>query len=137
MSTKDGFIISSFKLLLSVVAIVIMLPMVDNLTDISFYVTVSVYVLGKFVELVDKVMGRPFKIFYVIYIIGIIIGVVAVSMCFYAFASSDGLGQNTFSLLYNQILLIMVFAFGFIDVADFVFCICKQTYTREKLKQFN
>lgn len=88
MNTKDSFTISAFKMLLSIVALVIILPMVDNLTDISFYVTVSVYVLGKFIDLISKIIERQLKIFYIIYIAGAIVGMLAVAMCFYAFANT-------------------------------------------------
>lgn len=136
MNTKDGFTISAFKMLLSIVALVIMLPMVDNLTDISFYVTVSVYVLGKFIELVSKITERQLKVFYIVYIAGTIVGMLAVAMCFYAFANigiSNGI-SNT--LTYNIILMCMTIAFCFIDIADFVYCICKLSHTKKKLKQF-
>lgn len=136
MNTKDGFTISAFKMLLSIVALVIMLPMVDNLTDISFYVTVSVYVLGKFIELVSKITERQLKIFYVIYITGAIVGMLAVAMCFYAFASTDVSNGISNTITYNWILIIMTIAFCFIDIADFVYCICKLSYTKKKLQQF-
>lgn len=132
MHTEDNFTVSSFRMLLSVVAIIIMLPLVDNLTDLSFYVTVSVYVLGKFIELVAKISERQLKIFYIIYICGVLLGMLAISMCFYAFASG---GPST--LKYNQTLIVITIAFGFIDIADFVYCICKLSYTKNKLKQFN
>ena len=48
MNTKESFGISAFRMLLSVISLVIIIPMVWNVSDISLYVTVSVYVLGKF-----------------------------------------------------------------------------------------
>lgn len=136
MNTKDGFTISAFKMLLSIVALVIMLPMVDNLTDISFYVTVSVYVLGKFIELVSKITERQLKVFFVIYIAGAIVGMLAVAMCFYAFANVDISNGVSNTITYNWILMGMTIAFCFIDIADFVYCICKLSYTKKKLQQF-
>lgn len=137
MNTKDSFTISAFKMLLSIVALVIMLPMVDNLTDVSFYVTVSVYVLGKFIELVSKITERQLKVFYIIYIMGVIVGMLAVAMCFYAFANIDVNNGISNTITYNWILMGMTIAFCFIDVADFVYCICKLTYTKKKLQQFS
>lgn len=137
MNTNDSFSIAALKMLLSAVSIVIMLPMVENVTDISFYVTVSVYVLGKFIELVANISDRPLKIFFVIYIAGVIVGIVAVSMCFYAFAISSNGSENQITLIYNQVLLILTLAFGFIDIANFVYCICKLNYTKNKLNHFN
>lgn len=136
MNTKDGFTISAFKMLLSIVALVIMLPMVDNLTDISFYVTVSVYVLGKFIDLVSKITERQLKVLYFIYIAGVIIGILAVAMCFYAFSSTNSLNSVSNTKTFNWILMGMTTAFCFIDIADFVYCICKLSYTKKKLQHF-
>lgn len=137
MNTKDGFTISAFKMLLSIVSLVIILPMVDHLEDISFYVTVSVYVLGKFIELISKIMERQLKVFYIIYILGAIIGILAVAMCFYAFADTDTSNGISNTITYNWILMIMTIAFCFIDIADFIYCICKLTYTKKKLQQLH
>ncbi len=136
MNTKDGFTISAFKMLLSVVSLAIMLPMVDDLTNISFYVTVNVYVLGKFIDLVSKIMERQRKLFFIIYLIGVVIGMIAVGMCFFAFANTDIANGISFTLPYNYILLVMVTAFCFIDIADFVLCICKLNDTKQRLQQF-
>lgn len=137
MNTKDGFMISAFKVLLSMVALVIMLPLVGNIKDISFYVTVSVYVLGKFIELVSKITERQLKIFYFIYIAGSILGMLAVTMCFFAFANTDVSCGVSNTITYNWILMCMTIAIGFIDIADFVYCICKLSYTKKKLQQFD
>lgn len=136
MNTKDSFPISAFKMLLSITALAIMLPMVDNLTDISFYVTVSVYVLGKFIELVSKITERQLKVFYIIYIMGTIVGILSVVMCFYAFASTGDSSRVSNTITYNWILMGMTIAFCFIDVIDFIYCICKLSYTKKKLQQF-
>lgn len=135
MNTKDSFTISAFKMLLSIIALVIILPMVDNLADISFYVTVSVYVLGKFIELISKIMERQLRVFYIIYIAGAIIGMLAIAMCFYAFASADAPNGIVNTITYNWILMCMTIAFCFIDIADFIYCICKLSYTKKKLQQ--
>ncbi|MDE7432559.1 MAG: hypothetical protein K2N34_11700 [Lachnospiraceae bacterium] len=137
MNTKDNFAISAFKMLLSIVALVIMLPMIDNLTDNSFYVTVSVYVLGKFIELVSKITERQLIVFYIIYIGGTIVGMLAVAMCFYAFANTDVSDGISNTITYNWILMGMTIAFCFIDIADFIYCICKLSYTKKKLQQFD
>ncbi len=136
MNTKDNFTISAFKMLLSIVALVIILPMVTNVTDHSFYVTVSVYVLGKYIELVSKITERQLKIFYMIYIIGTIVGILAVAMCFYAFADTNVSNGVSNTLTFNWILMGMTVAFCFIDIADFVYCICKLSYTKKKLQHF-
>lgn len=137
MNTKDGFTISAFRMLLSVLSLVIILPMVDNLTDISFYVTVSVYVLGKFIDLVAKISQRQLKIFFIVYILGAVVSMVAVAMCFFGFANADISNGVTNTLTYNKILLYVTALICFVDVADFVFCICKLSYTKKKLHQFN
>lgn len=136
MNTKDNFTICAFKMLLSSMAVIIILPMVDNLTDISFYVTVSVYILGKFIELVSKITERQLKVFHYIYIAGIVVGMFAIAMCFYAFANTDATDGISNTITYNWILMIMTIAFYFIDMADFVYCICKLNYTKKKLQQF-
>lgn len=137
MVTKDSFTIVAFKVLLSIVSLVIMIPMIDNLTDISFYVTVSVYILGKFIDLVAKICQRQLKIFLMIYIAGVVVSILAVAMCFLGFANvdiSNGI-TNTFS--YNVLLLGLASLIGFVDVADFVLCICKMIDTKRRLQQFN
>uniref|UniRef100_UPI004055C3FD hypothetical protein n=1 Tax=Acetatifactor sp. TaxID=1872090 RepID=UPI004055C3FD len=136
MSTKDGFAISSFKMLLSVVSLVIMIPIIGNLKDVSFYVTVCVFVLGKFFELVSKILDRPIKIFFILYLIGVAIGTLAVAMCFLGFASINITNGISNTLTYNYILLGLTAAFCFIDVADFVLCVCKISYTKRRLQQF-
>lgn len=136
MNTKDGFTISAFKMLLSIVSLAIMLPMVDDLESISFYVAVSVYVLGKFIELIAKIMERQRKFFFVIYMVGVMIGMIVVGMCFFAFADTDfatGISKTT---AYNYALLGLTVAFCFIDIADFVFCICRLYDTKRRLHQF-
>lgn len=137
MDTKEGFEITAFKMLLSVLSLIIMIPMVGILTDISFYVTVCIYVLGKFIELVSKITQRQMKLFFIIYMLGVIISIVVAGMCFLGFASTNVDNGITNTLLYNQILLGLATAICFIDVADFILCICKLSYTREKLHQFN
>jgi len=137
MNTKDSFTISAFRMLLSILSLVIIIPMVDNLNDISFYVSVSVYVLGKFIDLVAKITQRQLKIFFVIYIFGAVASIVAVAMCFLVFADVGILSELTNTLIYNRVLLYVTTLICFIDVADFVFCICKLSYTKEKLHQFN
>lgn len=137
MNTKDGFIISAFKMLLSVVTVAIILPMVDDVKSIAFYVTVSVYVLGKFVDLVAKIMERQIKLFFVIYLLGVIVGMLAVGMCFYAFASTNLANGISTTRTFNYVLLSATAVFCFIDIVDFVWCICKLYYTKKKLQQFS
>lgn len=137
MIIKDGFIISAFKMLLSIIVLVIMLPLLESLDDFSIYATISVYVLGKFIELVSKIMERQLKMFYFIYIAGIIIGMSAIAMCFYAFANADIYNGYFNTILYNCILMGMTTVFCFIDMADFIYCICKLSFTKKKLQQFN
>ena len=137
MNTKDGFMISAFKMLLSIVSLAIMLPMVVDLESISFYVTISVYVLGKFIELVAKIMERQMKYFFVIYMVGAVIGMIVVGMCFFAFADTafaTGISKTT---AYNYALLGMTGAFCFIDITDFVFCVCRLGDTKRRLHQFD
>ncbi|MDE6421665.1 MAG: hypothetical protein K2K87_14255 [Lachnospiraceae bacterium] len=137
MSTNDSFAIVAFKVLLSIVSLVIMIPLVNNLTDISFYVTVSVYVLGKFIDLVAKISQRQLKIFFIIYIMGVVVSILACAMCFLGFANVDISNGITNTLAYNVILLSLASLICFVDVADFVLCICKLSYTKRKLRQFN
>lgn len=137
MNTKDNFTISAFRMLLSVLSLVIIIPMMNNLEDISFYVSVSVYVLGKFIDLVAKITQRQLKIFFVVYVLGAVISIVAVAMCFLGFADVGIASGITNTLTYNKILLYVTTGICFVDVADFVFCICKLSYTKGKLHQFN
>ena len=111
--------------------------MMNNLEDISFYVSVSVYVLGKFIDLVAKITQRQLKIFFVVYVLGAVISIVAVAMCFLGFADVGIASGITNTLTYNKILLYVTTGICFVDVADFVFCICKLSYTKGKLHQFN
>ncbi len=136
MNTKDSFTISAFRMLLSVLSLVIIIPMVDNLKDISFYVSVSVYVLGKFIDLIAKITQRQLKIFYVVYVWGAVVSMVAVAMCFLGFANVGIANELTNTLTYNRILLYVTTFICFVDVADFVFCVCKLSHTKEKLHQF-
>lgn len=137
MNTKESFGISAFRMLLSVISLVIIIPMVWNVSDISLYVTVSVYVLGKFIDLVAKIYQRQFRIIFDIYVIGVVISIVAVAMCFYGFASVNIPNGITHKMLYNVILIVVTTVICFTDVADFVVCICKLKYTKKKLQQFN
>lgn len=137
MNTNDSFSISAFKMLLSVLSLVIIVPMIDNLDDISFYVTISVYVLGKFIDLVAKISQRQLKVFFIVYILGVIISIIIVAMCFLGFAYEDVKNGITNTLSYNKCLIYLTTAICFIDIADFVFCICKLNYTKKKLHQFD
>lgn len=137
MNTKEGFEISAFRMLLSAASLAIMIPMVKVVVGISFYVTVCVYILGKFVDLVAKVKQRQNKLFFVIYIIGILISILAIGMCFWGFANAGTSETVTNTPMYNIILLIMAVAICAIDIADFIFCICRLNYTKEKLQQFD
>lgn len=134
MNTTDSFSISALKMLLSTISIVIILPFVEDFTDISFYVTVSVYVLGKFIDLVAKISERNTKSFHNIYIVGVIIGIITVSMCFYAFASISAACSLT--LAFNHCLLVLISGFFFIDIVDFMYSIMKLSYTKKALRQF-
>lgn len=134
MNTTDSFSISALKMLLSTISIVIILPFVEDFTDISFYVTVSVYVLGKFIDLVAKISERNTKSFHNIYIIGVIIGIITVSMCFYAFASISA--DCSLTLAFNHCLLVLISGFFFIDIVDFMYSIMKLSYTKKALRQF-
>lgn len=136
MNTKESFPISAFRMLLSVLSLVIIIPMVNNFTDISFYVSVSVYVLGKFIDLIARISQRQMKVFFRIYICGTIFSIVAVAMCFFGFANMNVSNGVSNTLLYNNILLYVTTLICFIDVADFVFCVCKLSYTKKKLHQF-
>lgn len=131
MNTNDSFSISAFKMLLSVLSLVIIVPMTDNLNDISFYVIISVYVLGKFIDLVAKISQRQLKIFFVIYIVGIIVSIIIVAMCFLGFAYENVKNGITNTFSYNKCLIFLTEAICFVDIADFVFCICKLNYTKK------
>lgn len=137
MNTKDNFTISAFRMLLSVLSLVIIIPMVNKLEDVSFYVSVSVYVLGKFIDLVAKITQRQLKIFFVVYILGASVSIVVVAMCFLGFANVGTSNELTNTILYNTTLLYATTLICFVDVAEFVFCVCKLSYTKRKLHQFN
>lgn len=136
MNTNEGFSISAFRMLLSMVSLVIIFPMLGNFDDSSFYVSVSVYVLGKFIDLVAKISQRQLKIFFAIYIFGAVVSIAVVAMCFLGFANVDITNGITHTLLYNKIVLGATGFICFVDVADFVYCICKLCYTKNKLHQF-
>lgn len=107
MGTKDDFAVSALKVLLSAVSLAIMLPMMYNLDGVSFYATVSVYVLGKFVDLVAKLTEKQLKMLYVIYIAGIGVAIVAVALCFYAFASAGSTNSLSNALCFNGTLMFL------------------------------
>jgi hypothetical protein len=136
MNTKDDFTILTFKMLLSALSLVIILPMMGNLIDTSFYVTVIVYILGKLVELVSKVPHRQPMCFFILYILGIIASIIAVAMCFFGLVETNGSNSITSTFGYNVILIILSAFVCFTDVADFTFGICKLCYTKRKLRQF-
>lgn len=137
MNTNDSFSVSSFKMLFSVLSLVIMIPMIDKLDDISLYVTVSVYILGKFLDLVAKISQRQLKVYFIIYIFGVTISIFIVAMCFLGFAYMDVENGLTNTEPYNICLFCFATLICFIDVADFVLCICKLNYTKKKLHQFD
>lgn len=134
MTLRDDFATAALKMLLSVISLVIIFPVVSNTTDISLYVTVSVFVLGKFVELVEKVTQRQLVLFYAIYIIGIFVGIVAVAMCFYGFAAMPE--DVTLSLEFNMVLVVFAACYCFIDLADFIYCLARTIYTKKQLHHF-
>lgn len=134
MTLKDDFSTSALKFLLSVISLVIIFPVVGHTSDIALLVTVSVFVLGKFVDLLSKVTQRQLALFYVIYILGIFVGVAAVAMCFYGFASISEAGE--FSISFNITLVILSAIYSFIDLADFVYCIVRTIYTKKQLHHF-
>lgn len=141
MNTNDSFVVSAFRMMLSVLALIIMLPLVDNFTDVSFYVTVSIYLLGKFVDLVAKVTHKQLFLIYFICVIGMIICVVAIGMCFLGFASVGAAETGIVKMFvntkpYNYTLIIATTLVCMVDVIDFIFCISKLNYTKQKLKQF-
>lgn len=135
MVIKDDFSTSSLKMLVSAISLGVIFPVVEHTSDVALYVTVCVYVLGKFVDLVSKVSQRQLIMFYIIYIGGIAVGVLTLAMCFYGFATIVETGSN--SLTFNFILVGLCALYCFIDVADFVYSIFLNVYTRRLLHQFD
>ena len=134
MMFKDDFSASSLKMLVSAVSLGVIFPVVTHTADVALYITVCVYVLGKFVDLVSKVSQRQLMLFYIIYIGGIAVGVIAVAMCFYGFANIVEAHSN--SLTFNFVLVVLCALYCFIDVADFVYSIFINVHTRTLLHQF-
>ena len=64
MNTKDNFAITAFRVLITSISIAIMFPFVEHTSNASFYVTIIVFVLGKFVEIVFSLSSRPLKIMF-------------------------------------------------------------------------
>ena len=135
MVIKDDFSTSSLKMLVSAISLGVIFPVVEHTADVALYITVCVYVLGKFVDLVSKVTRRQLIMFYVIYIGGIVVGVLALAMCFYGFAHIVEVNSN--SLTFNFVLVGLCALYCFIDVADFVYSVFINVYTRELLHQFD
>ncbi len=134
MTLKDDFSSAALKFLLSVISLVIIFPVISHTSDIALYVTVSVFVLGKFVDLLGKISQRQLALFYVIYILGIFVGIAAVAMCFYGFASMPE--AKAFPIGFNITLVVLAAVYSFIDLADFVYCIVRTIYTKKQLHHF-
>jgi len=131
MNTKDNYMVVSFKMLLASIAIVIMIPMIDNTSDISFYVSVCVYVLGKFIDLLVKLSEKPIKQFFIVYQLGVIVGIVVISICFFVFAD-----MSVCTIKVNWALFILTVVFASIELMELIYCFCKLYNTKKKLKQF-
>lgn len=137
MSTNNKFSICSFRTILSILAIVIMIPLAlynTDSSDISFYVTVSVFVLGKYVDLVEKVLDRPSRLYHFVYMLGIVIGILAVAMCFFAFVGITLI--LSVKMIYDNALIVLTMFFCFIDIAEFIYYVCRLNYTKKLLYQY-
>lgn len=134
MNSKDNFQALTLRILLVIVSLAIMLPIVDD-SAISFYVTVSVFVLGKLIDLTEKIIDSRTKMFFTVYLIDIILGILILAMCFYGFANVDATKEGKFLIGYNYILLCMTTLFCVADIMEFVSGICRLYHTKHKLKQ--
>lgn len=134
--SENNFSICSFRTILSIVTIVIIIPvamMNTGTTDISLYITICVFVLGKYVDLIAKILDRPSRLCFWIYIVGLIIGMMVVAMCFFA---TLGIGYILSErIIYDCILIAFTMFFGFVDVAEFINYLGKVVYTKEVLNQ--
>lgn len=142
MSTNDGFAILVLRVLLSVLALLIMVPMFDNSADVPFYVTVCVYLLGKLVDLAAKIMRKQFFLMLLIYMAGVIICIAAIGICFLGIASVGIVPENVVGKFvgtapYNFSLIIMSALICLVDLIEFLFCLGRIMYTKKKLGQFN
>lgn len=133
MSSKDNFQVLTLRILLVIVSLAIMLPAVDD--AIAFYVTVSIFVLGKLIDLTEKISESRTKLFFAVYVIDIILGILILAMCFYGFADVDAAKAEEFFIVYNYILLGMTTVFCAADIIEFVSGICRLYHTKHKLKQ--
>lgn len=132
MNTKDNFAITAFRVLITSISIAIMFPFVEHTSNASFYVTIIVFVLGKFVEIVFSLSSRPLKIMFKYYVAYIFLSIVIISMCFFSFLETNMTTES--SAGFNLILYCCTIALGFFDMFEFIYCTVKLYATIKTLK---
>lgn len=135
MNVKDSFSIMTFRMLLSVVSVSIIVPFFDDITDNSFYVTICVFVLGKFIDFIDKIVDRTRKDSFVLYLVGIMVAVMSITLCFYAFLCWGDDGFEVYAINYNVTLMLTALVLGTIDLLDFFCYLGGWLRTKKMLKQ--
>lgn len=134
MILKDDFATSALKMLLSVISLVIIFPVANKTGDIALCITVSVFMLGKLLDFISKVSQRQLLVLNIFYILGVIIGIVAIGMCFYGFSAVTE--KMELSLAFNGILVCLAASYSFIDLIEFIYCIARTIYTKALLHHF-
>ena len=134
MTVRDDLTTASLKTLLSIISLVIILPIIEYTESITLYITVCVFVLGKFVEVIQKCNHRQPVSYFCMYIVGILLGIIAISMCFYGFATIAE--DNSLSSSFNYTLIAISAYYCFLDIADLLFCVARTIYTKHLLRHF-
>ena len=129
VTTKDEFVYSALRLLISIVSLVIMIPLFD---DISLYITALVFSLGKLIDVLEKLISQRQKSLFVVNVIMIFVAIIGISMSFYVL--SGGIAQS--NTIYNIMLLVLNSVFCVFEIICFVHYICKLYYTKKALSHF-
>lgn len=87
MGMNDSFSTITFRILVTAISLAVMLPVFLINDGVSFYATISVFALGKLVDSITKITNREHPSLYWWFFSGIVVSILAVSMCFFAFAS--------------------------------------------------
>lgn len=134
MVIKDDFSMASLKLLVSAISLAVIFPIVEDVSTVALYITVCVFIFGKFVDLISKMTQRQFLLFYFIYLVGIITGILALALCFFGCANIAENQKNALEL--NFWLVGFCSLYCAIDLADFVYNVYVTVYTKHLLHQF-
>lgn len=125
MSIHDRFSICAFKMIISVLSWILILPQSAIGESPAYAVTLLVFVMGKIIEQIVKVEAVYSKLLTGVYLAGIVIGIIDVGFLFWSLLNS-----NYQLLPYLLYLTILIFS---IDALDFLLSASKFIKTKNKI----